>query len=188
MNAPTKIIIIFIINIFLARHYIYLHVSKGMEENGFDRRSVFRGATFLALRDGQLSNGEKRLLVKLAHSLKLTDEEPKMIYDSIIENKTLETGKIISEEEQRRIYGQVLEAMLIHTDRSDDELLQIAYLRKIFQIDDSEHRAIARSMDRQLEEVVHRTLKDEVRIRLYDSIDRMGDIFDNILVKNEDRK
>ena len=43
-------------------------------------------------------------------------------------------------------------------------------------------------MDRQLEEVVHRTLKDEVRIRLYDSIDRMGDIFDNILVKNEDRK
>ena len=111
-----------------------------------------------------------------------------MIYDSIIENKTLETGKIISEEEQRRIYGQVLEAMLIHTDRSDDELLQIAYLRKIFQIDDSEHRAIARSMDRQLEEVVHRTLKDEVRIRLYDSIDRMGDIFDNILVKNEDRK
>ena len=70
----------------------------------------------------------------------------------------------------------------------DDELLQIAYLRKIFQIDDSEHRAIARSMDRQLEEVVHRTLKDEVRIRLYDSIDRMGDIFDNILVKNEDRK
>ena len=61
-------------------------------------------------------------------------------------------------------------------------------LRKIFKIDDSEHRAIARSMDRQLEEVVHRTLKDEVRIRLYDSIDRMGDIFDNILVKNEDRK
>ena len=162
--------------------------SKGMEEIGFDRRSVFRGATSLALKDGQMSNGEKRLLIKLAHSLKLDDNEPKMIYDSIIQNSSLEPGKIITEEEQLRIDGQVLEAMLIHTDRSDDELLQIAYLRKIFQIDDSEHRAIARSMDRQLEEVIHRTLKDEVRIRLYDSIDRMRDIFDNILVKNEDRK
>jgi hypothetical protein len=111
-----------------------------------------------------------------------------MIYDSIIEDKPLKSGKDLSEEEQRRVYGQVLEAMLIHTDRSDDELMQIAYLRKIFRIDDSEHRAITRSMDRQLEEVIHRTLKDEVRMRLYDSIERMGDIFDNILIGKEDSK
>ena len=111
-----------------------------------------------------------------------------MIYDSIVENNPLKPGKSLNEEEQRRIYGQVLEAMLIHTDRSDDELMQIAYLRKIFSIDDSEHRAITRSMDRQLEEVIHRTIKDEFRIRLYDSIDRMGDIFDNILIRKDERK
>ena len=140
-----------------------------MEDSIFDRRVVFRGAVSLALRDGQLSNGEKRLLMKLAYSLKLDDEEPKMIYDSIVDNVPISIGKSLSEEEQRLVYGQVLEAMLIHTDRSDDELMQIAYLRKIFSINDSEHRAITRSMDRQLEEVIHRTFKDEVRIRLYDS-------------------
>ncbi|MBT3642117.1 MAG: hypothetical protein HOJ64_06650 [Euryarchaeota archaeon] len=159
-----------------------------MEDSIFDRRVVFRGAVSLALRDGQLSNGEKRLLMKLAYSLKLDDEEPKMIYDSIVDNVPIGIGKSLSEEEQRLVYGQVLEAMLIHTDRSDDELMQIAYLRKIFSINDSEHRAITRSMDRQLEEVIHRTFKDEVRIRLYDSIDRMGDILDSILIRKEDRK
>jgi hypothetical protein len=41
-----------------------------MEDSIFDRRVVFRGAVSLALRDGQLSNGEKRLLMKLAYSLK----------------------------------------------------------------------------------------------------------------------
>ncbi len=159
-----------------------------MEETIYDRRAIFRGAASIALRDGQLSNGEKRLLMKLAYSLKLNDEEPKMIYDSIVKNVPIEPGKMLSQEEQRRVYGQVLEAMLIHTDRSDDELIQIAYLRKIFDIDDSEHRAITRSMDRQLEEVIHRTLKDEVRMRLYDSIDRMGDILDTILIRKDDRK
>ena len=103
-----------------------------MEDSIFDRRVVFRGAVSLALRDGQLSNGEKRLLMKLAYSLKLDDEEPKMIYDSIVDDIPIGIGKPLSEEEQRLVYGQVLEAMLIHTDRSDDELMQIAYLRKIF--------------------------------------------------------
>ncbi|GIS50395.1 MAG: hypothetical protein Ct9H90mP24_6870 [Methanobacteriota archaeon] len=33
-----------------------------------DRSQVFMNASILALRDGQLSNGEKRILVKLAHA------------------------------------------------------------------------------------------------------------------------
>ena len=36
-------------------------------------------ASILALRDGQLSNGEKRILVKLAHALRLQEDEPKRI-------------------------------------------------------------------------------------------------------------
>jgi hypothetical protein len=50
----------------------------------------------------------------------------------------------------------------------------------MFGIDESEHRAIARSLDRQLEDIVHRTFIEEFRMRLKDSVDRMGDIFDNI--------
>ena len=69
----------------------------------------------------------------------------------------LEKGLHLWEEidfrEMRLVYGQVLEAMLIHTDRSEDVLSQIAYLRKMFQIEDAEHRAIARSLDRQLEKL-----------------------------------
>ena len=142
-----------------------------------DRSRVFLNASKLALRDGQLSNGEKRILVKLSHALRLGDEEPKRIYDAIL---TGETDSISGEEldfrEMRLVFGQVLEAMLIHTDRSDDVIVQIAYLKKMFGIEDAEHRAIARSLDRQLEDTVHRTFIDEFRMRLKDSVSRIGEI------------
>ena len=54
-----------------------------MSDAESDRCRVFWNAARLALRDGQLSNGEKRILVKLAHALKLDDNEPKMIYEAI---------------------------------------------------------------------------------------------------------
>ena len=47
---------------------------RGMAEEVWsenDRSRVFLNASRLALRDGQLSNGEKRILVKLAHALSL---------------------------------------------------------------------------------------------------------------------
>jgi len=152
-----------------------------------DRCRVFWNATRLALRDGQITNGEKRMLVKMSHALKLKESEPKMVYDSVISGREPDTGEEIGEREMRLVYEQVLEAMLIHTDRSDDVLAQIAYLRKMFGITESEHRAIARSMDRQLEDIVHRPFIDEFRMRLKDSVDRMGDIFETVktLTKKE---
>ena len=92
------------------------------------------------------------------------------------------SGSRIEKNEMRLVYGQVLEAMLIHTDRSDDVLAQIAYLRKMFLIEDAEHRAIARSLDRQLEEIVHRSFIDEYRMRLNDSVDGLRDIFDSVKI------
>ena len=154
--------------------------SDGVEGVESNRRKVFWNATRLALRDGQLSNGEKRVLVKLAHAMKLEDDEPEMIYGAVMEDKEPRGGEALDMLEMRLVYGQVLEAMLIHTDRSDDVLAQIAFLRSMFGIDESEHRAIARSLDRQLEDIVHRTFIEEFRMRLKDSVDRMGDIFDNI--------
>ena len=148
-----------------------------------DRSRVFLNASRLALRDGQLSNGEKRILVKLAHALRLEEGEPNRIYDAILSGEEEGvSGSQIEKNEMRLVYGQVLEAMLIHTDRSDDVLAQIAYLRKMFLIEDAEHRAIARSLDRQLEEIVHRSFIDEYRMRLNDSVEGLRDILDNVII------
>jgi len=145
-----------------------------------DCLAVFHGATRIALRDGQLSNGEKRLLVKLAHALKLDEDDPRQVYDAVIENREPGQGRQISDLEMILIYGQVLEAVLIHTDRSDDELTLVAYLRRAFSISDADHRSITRSLDRQLEQTIHRNVLQDFRMRLDDTMDRIGGIFDRL--------
>jgi len=83
----------------------------------------------------------------------------------------------------RMVYEQLLEAVLMHTDRSDDELTILAYLRRAFDIGDAEHRAITRSLDRQLEEIIHRTVLQDFRMRLDDTMERIGGIFDMIRIQ-----
>ena len=151
-----------------------------METRLSDCLAVFHGATRIALRDGQLSNGEKRLLVKLAHALKLDGDEPRQVYDAVIENREPGRGRQISDLEMILVYGQVLEAVLIHTDRSDDELTLVAYLRRAFSISDADHRSITRSLDRQLEQTIHRNVLQDFRMRLDDTMDRIGGIFDRL--------
>ena len=151
-----------------------------METRLSDCLAVFHGATRIALRDGQLSNGEKRLLVKLAHALKLDEDEPRQVYDAVVENRGAGRGREISDLEMILVYGQVLEAVLIHTDRSDDELTLVAYLRRAFSISDADHRSITRSLDRQLEQTIHRNVLQDFRMRLDDTMDRIGGIFDRL--------
>lgn len=151
-----------------------------MEAGLSDCLEVFRGATRLALRDGHLSNGEKRLLVKLAHALKLKEDEPRMVYDSVVGDNSLSAGRKLGDREKMLVYEQVLEGVLIHTDRSEDELMLVAYLRKAFQISDAEHRAITRSLDRQLEQIIHRNVLQDFRMRLDDTMEKIGGIFDRI--------
>ena len=148
------------------------------------RVGVFKGAVSLALQDGLLTNGEKRMLVKLSHTLRVDENEPKAVYDAIISGKEIGQGEEIALEETRRIYEQMLEAFLLHTDRSEGEVILVAYLRHAFSIDDAEHRAIARSLDRNLEQVVHRTVTEDIRMRLDDSMERISSIFDEFRVKN----
>ena len=147
-----------------------------------DSSRVFMNASKLALRDGQLSNGEKRILVKLAHALRLGEDEPKRIYDAILSGET-ETikGDRLGHSEKILVYGQVLEAMLIHTDRSEGVIALIAYLQKMFAIEESEHRPIARSLDRQLEEIVHRSFIEEYRVRLNETGDALRQISSQLL-------
>ena len=154
-----------------------------MVEPTSDRRIVFRGVVSLALKDGNLTFGEKRLITKLARALRLGNEEPKMIYESIIEGKNIEKGLELTNSEKISTYEQILETFLIHTNKTDDELKIIAYLRKVFELSDSEHRAILRSLDRQLEEIVHRNVRQNIRYELKETMERLSEIVDNIRVQ-----
>ena len=101
-----------------------------------------------------------------------------MVYDSVVGDASLTTGRELGGQEKMIVYEQVLEAVLIHTDRSEDELMLVAYLRKAFQISDAEHRAITRSLDRQLEQIIHRNVLQDFRMRLDDTMEMIGGIFD----------
>ena len=154
-----------------------------MVEPSSDRRVVFRGVVSLALNDGNLTFGEKRLITKLAMALRLSDEEPKMIYDSIICAVEIEEGIPLTSSEKISTYEQVLETFLIHTDKTDDDLRIVAYLRKVFELSDSEHRAILRSLDRQLEEIVHRNVRQNIRYELKGTMDRLSEIYETLRVQ-----
>ena len=155
-----------------------------MVEPSSDRRAVFRGVINLALHDGNLTFGEKRLITKLAMVLRLDDDEPKMIYDAVIEEKELEKIEIaMGISEKLSAYEQVLETFLIHTNKTDDELRIIAYLRRAFEISDSEHRAILRSLDRQLEEIVHRNVRENIRYELKEINKRLAEVLDSVRIQ-----
>ena len=155
-----------------------------MVEPSSDRRAVFRGVISLALHDGNLTFGEKRLITKLAMVLRLDDDEPKMIYDAVIEEKELEKIEIaMGISEKLSDYEQVLETFLIHTNKTDDELRIIAYLRRAFEISDSEHRAILRSLDRQLEEIVHRNVRENIRYELKEINKRLAEVLDSVRIQ-----
>jgi hypothetical protein len=155
-----------------------------MVEPSSDRRAVFRGVISLALHDGNLTFGEKRLITKLAMVLRLDDDEPKMIYDAVIEEKELDKIEIdLGISEKLSAYEQVLETFLIHTNKTDDELRIIAYLRRAFEISDSEHRAILRSLDRQLEEIVHRNVRENIRYELKEINKRLAEVLDSVRIQ-----
>ncbi|MBL6883934.1 hypothetical protein OAV46_02245 [Euryarchaeota archaeon] len=155
-----------------------------MVEPSSDRRAVFRGVISLALHDGNLTFGEKRLITKLAMVLRLDDDEPKMIYDAVIEEKELDKIEIaMGISEKLSAYEQVLETFLIHTNKTDDELRIIAYLRRAFEISDSEHRAILRSLDRQLEEIVHRNVRENIRYELKEINKRLAEVLDSVRIQ-----
>ena len=63
-----------------------------MVEPSSDRRVVFRGVVSLALNDGNLTFGEKRLITKLARALRLGDEEPKIILIQLYKTMILKKG------------------------------------------------------------------------------------------------
>ncbi len=85
--------------------------------------------------------------------------------------------------EKLSVYEQVLETFLINTNKTDDELRMIAYLRRVFEISDSEHRSILSSLDRQLEDIVHRNVKQNIRFELKEVNKRLSEILESVRIQ-----
>ena len=92
------------------------------------------------LADGRLTREEKRLTIKLASALELTEEQPALIYKAIQNNTETEPGELVSMEEAREIYTKVFEVAIVNASLSRDEFRVLAHLRSVFEIDDDEHQ------------------------------------------------
>ncbi len=139
------------------------------------------------LEDGRLTREEKRLIIKLASALGLSEEEPAEIYRAIQNKEDSAPGELVSMEDAREIYTKVFEVAIVNASLSRDEFRVLAHLRSIFEIDDDEHLAI----ETQLREIVKEKFEDPSVVEkmlhtLRDSVGLVGDIFDTVRKKTTD--
>ena len=145
---------------------------------------VFRSTTEVMLRDGVLTSEEKRLIIKLANALGLSDNEPAMVYNAIKENKNLDPGRDVSFNEQRLVYTRVFEVAIVNASLSKDEFAVLAHLRNQFNINDDDHSRIEadlRDMIRQKTE--DENVVDKLLGTLKDSVSLVGSLFDSVRTK-----
>jgi len=145
---------------------------------------VFRSTTEVMLRDGVLTREEKRLIIKLANALGLSDNEPAMVYNAIREDKNLDPGRDVSFNEQRLVYTRVFEVAIVNASLSKDEFAVLAHLRDQFNINDDDHSRIEadlRDMIRQKTE--DENVVDKLLGTLKDSVSLVGSLFDSVRTK-----
>lgn len=145
---------------------------------------VFRSTTEIMLRDGVLTREEKRLIIKLANALGLSDDEPAQVYNAIKEDKSLESGREVSHNEQRLVYTRVFEVAIVNASLSKDEFAVLAHLRDQFNINDDDHARIEadlRDMIRQKSE--DENVVDKLLGTLKDSVSLVGSLFDSVRTK-----
>ena len=145
---------------------------------------VFRSTTEVMHRDGVLTREEKRLIIKLANALGLSDNEPAMVYNAIKENKNLDPGRDVSFNEQRLVYTRVFEVAIVNASLSKDEFAVLAHLRNQFNINDDDHSRIEadlRDMIRQKTE--DENVVDKLLGTLKDSVSLVGSLFDSVRTK-----
>jgi len=148
---------------------------------------VFRTTIEVMLIDGVLTREEQRLCVSLANNLRLSNEEPAEIYAAIREGKETESGRDISDAEQRNIYKKIYEVAIVNASLSRDEFRVLAHLRSAFEIDDDEHESI----ESHLREIVKEKFEDpgvvdKMLHTLRDSVGLVGDIFETVRKKTTD--
>ena len=139
------------------------------------------------LADGRLTREEKRLTIKLASALGLTENQPAEIYKAIQNKEDSEAGELVSMEDAREIYTKVFEVAIVNASLSRDEFRVLAHLRSVFEFVDDEHVAI----ETQLREIVKEKFEDPSVVdkmlhTLRDSVRLVGDIFDTVRKKTTD--
>ena len=145
---------------------------------------VFRTTTEVMLRDGVLTREEKRLIIKLANALGLSENEPADVYAAIRENKKTDSGREVAPNEQRLVYTRVFEVAIVNASLSKDEFAVLAHLRDQFSIDDEDHTRIEadlRDMIRQKTE--DENVVDKLLGTLKDSVSLVGSLFDSVRTK-----
>ena len=145
---------------------------------------VFRTTTEVMLRDGVLTREEKRLIIKLANALGLSENEPADVYAAIRENKNTDSGREVTPNEQRLVYTRVFEVAIVNASLSKDEFAVLAHLRDQFSIDDEDHTRIEadlRDMIRQKTE--DENVVDKLLGTLKDSVSLVGSLFDSVRTK-----
>ena len=146
---------------------------------------VFRSTTEVMLSDGVLTREEKRLIIKLASSLGLDDNEPSDIYSAIKEGKKTPKGRDVTPNEQRLVYTRVFEVAIVNASLSKDEFAVLAHLRGLFDIDDSDHARI----EADLRDLIRQKTEDENVVdkllgTLKDSVSLVGSLFDSVRTKS----
>jgi DNA-directed RNA polymerase subunit F len=139
------------------------------------------------LADGRLTREEKRLTIKLASALNLTEDQPALIYKAIQDGESSPSGELVSVDDAREIYTKVFEVAIVNASLSRDEFRVLAHLRSVFEIDDDEHESI----ETQLREIVKEKFEDPSVVdkmlhTLRDSVGLVGDIFDTVRKRASD--
>ena len=153
-----------------------------MSDAPLDTKAVFKGAVTVALQDGHLDDQEMRILARLSHALRLEEGIPVQLYDDIVESKDSGDGREMTRSEARIVYGQVLEAYCTMPEPFPQTALLLAYLRTAFDITEPEHRELVRSVDRHLEQVVHRNVATQLRTKIDDAIELISNPLQNFRI------
>ena len=148
---------------------------------------AFYSTIKVMLVDKVLTREEKRLVIKLASALGLSEKEPSEIYHAIKNNQEVKGGEPINLEKAREIYTKVFEIAIVNASLSRDEFRVLAHLRDIFKIDDEEHHRI----EEELREIVKEKFEDpgvvdKMLSTLRDSVSLVGDLFDVVRKKATD--
>ena len=168
---------------FMGEIHIINLSSVSMNEGTLDTVGVFRGATTLALQDGHLDDQEMRILARLSHALRLEDGTPVRVYEDIMATRDSDPGRLITRSEAMLAYGQVLEAYCTISEPSQEAALLLSYMRAVFDINETEHREFVRSVDRHLEQVVHRNVAAQLRTTIDDAIELVTNPLQNLRIK-----
>tara|TARA_A100001037_G_C15107757_1_gene617348 strand:- start:668 stop:1150 length:483 start_codon:yes stop_codon:yes gene_type:complete len=150
--------------------------------------AVYASVTVVLLRDGLLTREEQKLATKLAILL-FKDEElitkPKEIYDLVVQEKEVTTGRKIGKRERMIIYREMFETAFMNASLSNDEMAVIAMLRSALQITDNEHEEVIDLVKSALEVNIEPKLLEKVKDELTSVLDLLSGMFDPLRPKKE---